>query len=120
MKAYDHEEWISKCPFVCLCFSFSSAVKQYKKGKKIIRKGGIWTELKENNFFISLENKAAVSDDIFGFDKIVKRDLTPLFPEHKISVKARAPSKGIPLSIIKDRLDLANSVLFWDKKIAQK
>lgn len=86
--------------------------KTIKKTKIKIRRGGIWTELKENNSFISVENKAAVSDDIFVFDKIVKRDLTPLFPDHEISLKARMPSKGIPLSIIKDRLDLANSVLF--------
>lgn len=69
------------------------------------------TELKETNLFISLENRAAVSGDVFGFDKIVKRHLTPLFPDHKISVKARVPSQGIPLTVIKDRSDLANPVL---------
>lgn len=71
-------------------------------------------------FFISLENKTVVSNDIFGFDQIVKRDLTPLFLDDGIYVKTAVPNKGIPLSIIKDRSDFSNSVLFWDKKITQK
>lgn len=109
IKAYDREESISRCSLSLPLFS--SATGEYEKEERI-RKSNRQAELKKNNFSISLKNKAAVSDDVFGFDKIVKRDLTPLFPDHKIYVKATLPSKGIPLTIIKDRSDLENSVLF--------
>lgn len=102
---------IVKSRLLGVCLSpplFSSAIEYEKEERKSNRQA----ELKKNNFSISLKNKAPVSDDIFGFDKIVKRDLTPLFPDHKIYVKATLPSEGIPLTIIKDRSDLENSVLF--------